>query len=696
MNLNNLNLIDGIQFMPVRKDKRPIHNNWQEVKTKYDMSNCEAVGIVCGSISGNLEAIDFDLKYDTTGTLMNDYIQAVNNISPNLISKLVVQRTVSGGYHILYRCVEIEGNQKLANRHSTLDEKNKTYQSSLESKISELRSTVSQHGKNENEIFIEASVFAKRSSENDKVRVLIETRGEKGYIACAPTPGYELIQGSFENIPEINIEERSILFDVAFSFNSYFKNKEDRPQLNQQRKNYKGLSPSEDYDQRGDVVALLQSHGWTVKGRQGSKILLKRPGDSKAKTSGNFDEDKNWFSVFTTSTEFESQKPYKPYAVFAMLECGGDYSLVTKKLADLGYGTPLEKIREIQSEEVPSQIDMTDDEDLSFLATDEDFDDYINRWRTGNFEMGLTTGMPKLDNFFRFKKGNMVVVNGIDNVGKSSIVWFLFFLAAFLHGWKGIIFSAENHVGTIKKKMLEFFWCKKISELTDEEYKVANEFFKEHFRIIKNGQTMYNHKDFRNMLTKILKVFPANMALADPYNAFKLEKKTNSYDYHYEAASELKLFGERNNLSIWLNMHVNTTAARKKDDKGFTLAPGKEDSEMGVMFANKADEFITLHRLTDHEDDFKYTEFHVRKVKETETGGRPTPKFNPIYLMPVNNMSGFVQVDSKKSGDMGINPVLTHRENKENLKKFDIFTSKAVVSDLPPVINGGEDDTLPF
>lgn len=420
---------------------------------------------------------------------------------------------------------------------------------------------------------------------------------------------------------------------------------------------------------------------------------MRRPGDTSAKSSGNFDEEKNWFSVFSTSTEFEAQKPYKPYAVFCMLECGGDYSLVTKKLADLGYGTPLERIKEAQND-IPSIIDMTDDGDLSFLAEDSDYDEYIQKWRDGTFEMGLSTGSPELDKHFLFKKGNLVIVNGIDNVGKSIMIWYLMFLAALLHGWKSIIFSSENKVGAVKKKIMEFYWCKSIDRMTEEEYKEANAFFKDHFKCIKNGEKLYNYRDFLNMITKILKVFPADAVLGDPYNSFKVESK-QTYEYHYEAASEMKLFNERNNISMFLNTHVGTQGARKKDNDGYTVAPGKEDTEMGVMFANKADDFLTFHRLTDHDTEFMYTELHVRKIKETETGGRPTPKYRPIYFRSLEGLVGFIQVNSKSISEIGMNPVTTWRNNKNNMEKFDVFKSRGITIDLPEVKNG-PDDAAPF
>src|SRR5690606_35717648 len=152
------------------------------------------------------------------------------------------------------------------------------------------------------------------------------------------------------------------------------------------KKTVKGLTPFEDYNDRADVVQLLISHGWTYVYERSGNVMLRRPGQTTADTSGNFDRDKNWFSVFSTSTEFEPMKAYQPYAVFAILECNGDYSAAAKKLIDLGYGDKEEEVRSPKMD-IPSSIDTTDD-DYSFLSTEEDEREYLKSWLQGTFEMG--------------------------------------------------------------------------------------------------------------------------------------------------------------------------------------------------------------------------------------------------------------------------------------------------------------------
>jgi len=73
----------------------------------------DAICIVCGSVSGNLEMIDFDLG----GEAFDAWKQAVNKQMPGLLDRLVIETTPSGGFHVVYRCDEaVSGNMKLASR----------------------------------------------------------------------------------------------------------------------------------------------------------------------------------------------------------------------------------------------------------------------------------------------------------------------------------------------------------------------------------------------------------------------------------------------------------------------------------------------------------------------------------------------------------------------------------------------------
>jgi len=663
MNYNDLNSIEGLQFIPVNSMKQPLVKDWQTTVKKHDLSNCDAVGLVCGKPSGNIEVIDIDEKYSLDGKLFANYKRLIHEIDPNLLAKMVVQKTKNNGYHLIYRCAEIGGNMKLANRSTTDAEKEETFKKTYEAEVVK--------GKDHSK----ATETAQKSKINDRVRVLIETRGLGGQIVCNPSAGYEFIFGDLYSINEITVDERETLMGIARQFNEtiseFIAPKVVGPKL-------KGLSPFEDYNNRGDVVALLESHGWTVVRRQGQKTIFLRPGQVSSQSSGNYDASKKWFSVFTTSSEFEPEKAYMPYAVFAVLECRGDFSEASRKLLDLGYGEKQEEKKQAPSTRViTSRVDV-DDNDYSFLAKPSDYDGYLKMVMDGTLPMGLSTGSPSLDKHFLFKEGNLVMTNGIDNTGKSVFTWYLCLLAAMYHGWKGIIFSSENTLGSFMRKMIQFYWGKPLvghNAMSQSEYQIAKTFIENHFSLIKAQEDLYNYKDIINMVKKALKMKKFNYGMIDPYNSLKIDlsgfSKLSTHEYHYEALSEIKAFGQQNNFGWFVNHHAVTAAARTKDgEKKYQLAPNKADTEGGQKVANKADDFITIHRITQHPTDWMVTEIHVRKIKDTETGGRPTPLEMPVKFEMYNQGCGFIE----RLEDSGrpIDPVSNwHYMREPKLQKID-------------------------
>lgn len=257
--------------------------------------NAAGIAVICGGISGGLEIIDVDLKYNIRDGLYERFTEL---IGPEIMDKLYVVRTKSGGYHFYYRCEVVEGNQKLCNRYKTDEEL--------------------------------------KENPSGKVVCVIETRGEGGYVIAPPSDGYEVIS-THRIIPTISIDERETIISAARSMNEVFEEKIVDARQKPEPKEY-GLSPFDDYNNRGDLIGLLEKHGWVAVSESGDKVHFRRPGNTTAKTSGNFDRKLNWFSVFTTNSIFEPEKGYRPYAVYAILEAGGDFRKAARMLSDEGYG----------------------------------------------------------------------------------------------------------------------------------------------------------------------------------------------------------------------------------------------------------------------------------------------------------------------------------------------------------------------
>jgi hypothetical protein len=295
----------GLSVIPVKSDKSPAIRSWSpyqkkcmvtsEVQSYFNKPDANGIGIICGAVSGNLEVIDVDLKYDKSGLLGKELEQLIKESLPEVFKKLVVANTINKGWHLLYRCDVIEGNQKLA--------------------------------------------------ANSDGEVLIETRGEGGYIIASPTPGYQFISSQISEIPTITKEERELLFLIARSFDETEKT-EDGIYGYQDDED----SPFGDFNSRADVPKMLIDHGWEITGKRNEAIYFKRPGKQGSGVSASWHINKKVFYPFTTSTEFVAGKGYSPTGVFTFLECGGDYSVASRKLIELGFG---EKVQTMQDKKLP-------------------------------------------------------------------------------------------------------------------------------------------------------------------------------------------------------------------------------------------------------------------------------------------------------------------------------------------------------
>ena len=283
----------GLSVLPaVKAMKRPSIGSWKkwsarlpaEVEVEaWFSNNPDAVCIVAGSVSGNLECIDFDAH----GEL---YPKWKDSIAPEVFERLVVERTPSGGFHVLYRCKDaVEGNKKLA-----------------------------------------------QGMRGGKKTTLIETRGEGGLFLCAPSEGYEIIQGSFAELPVFDREARERLLLAAEALNECVD--EIKPQEATQGENSAFLlKPGDDWCVRGDIHPILTAHGWKYLGtKPDGNELWQRPGKSGDGNSATFNG--SVFCVFSTNAAPFEAKGYSKFHVYALLEHNGDFTAAAKALLEMGYG----------------------------------------------------------------------------------------------------------------------------------------------------------------------------------------------------------------------------------------------------------------------------------------------------------------------------------------------------------------------
>ncbi len=304
-------LAAGLCVLPARRDQKRPTVSWKAYQSRrptgaeigaWFANGHDALCILAGAVSRNTEMLDFDRRAE----LHEPWCAKVRAAAPGLLERLVVSRTQRDGRHVYYRCEDgVSGNLKLAQRKG-----------------------------------------------DDGIETLIETRGEGGLFLCSPTEGYEVLQGSLCSMPVLTGEERDILLRCASELNQYEPPAMNGPAtgaparatLAQDGRSPLGsppgppaphARPGDDFNARGDVRAILEAHGWT-RFKPGDNEEWCRPGKSGACSATL--KDGNFFVFSSNASPFEQRGSYKHFAVYAMLECGGDFEQAARCLREAGFG----------------------------------------------------------------------------------------------------------------------------------------------------------------------------------------------------------------------------------------------------------------------------------------------------------------------------------------------------------------------
>ena len=284
------------------------------------------------------------------------------------------------------------------------------------------------------------------------------------------------------------------------------------------------------------------------------------------------------------------------------------------------------------------------------IARSGDIMNYLEKARKGLIPESSKFGCPEIDDYLRFKKGNFIVVTGHANVGKTHTILFLMLMHSLKNGTKWLVYSSENDVNSISRKLIEFLDCRQIQYIEEKNFYRHLDFINGHFQFIDN-ESLFDVFSLLETAEEMYDEWPFDGMLIDPYNSLTINQKklgkVSTHDYHYEATSHIRVFCKKFNATLILNTHPSTEALRKIHYKGHPyeghpIPPMASDVEGGGKFVNRSDEFIVIHRYTQHETDWIFSDIHIRKVKELESGGRPTPLDQPIRLESMKYNTGFI------------------------------------------------------
>jgi len=300
--------VSGLSVIPIRSDgtKAPAIPSWKPYQDRiaapaeiieWFKDEGYGLGVLGGKVSGNLEILDFDDA--ETAKAFGKLVQGKG--MDELVKRLPLVMTPSGGTHLYYRCPMIEGHLLLA----------------------------------------------QRPVPGERPEILIETRGKGNYALGPKSPvechelqkPYELKRGDLAAIPTITVPEREFLLNTARSLNEYVK----------PTKQFTSPSPSGGHDDRpGDRFnatatweQILTPNGWVVDHHQGEETHWRRPGKERGSSATTNHDGNDLFYCFSSNGHpFESDTGYEKFTAYTLLNHPGDPSAASLELVRQGYGSP--------------------------------------------------------------------------------------------------------------------------------------------------------------------------------------------------------------------------------------------------------------------------------------------------------------------------------------------------------------------
>jgi hypothetical protein len=292
---------NGFSIIPCGDNKAPV-GAWKKYQTEQRTPEqvvaltSPKFGIVTGF--NNLEVIDVDLKVFATlkeqKEFWDEYLGFLKDNIDEFDKKFVIKKTLNKGYHILYKCISIKGNTKIA--------KLKGHTSAL-----------------------------------------IESRGIGGMV-IAYQDTLTLI--NYHQIQEITEEERDILWSCSRTYN-YVNEVVLEPKKNKVEFQDTEIACWDDYNSKTDIFDVIGTD-FTIVANHSKKYVIKRHGASSPHSGYVYKEDNRMY-LFSTGSIYPHEKQISPFVAYAWKNHNGDFSETAKDLYQKGYGSRLKsKIKSLK------------------------------------------------------------------------------------------------------------------------------------------------------------------------------------------------------------------------------------------------------------------------------------------------------------------------------------------------------------
>lgn len=239
----------------------------------------------------------------------------------------------------------------------------------------------------------------------------------------------------------------------------------------------------------------------------------------------------------------------------------------------------------------------------------EDVKDEALRIFNNGYESAMTTYIHELDVHFKFKRGEITLLSGIGNYGKSTFMKYLLLLQVLYDGRKFAFFSPEdNPAAEFYHDLVEICMAQRctpdsLNRPSQSEYERWYDFISQHIFYVYPKTVAPTPDYIKERFLELIIKEKIDGCIIDPFNQL-----TNDYASHGGRSdkylefllSDFSRFAQTNQTLFIIVAHPK--AMRKEKDNPNYPEPDVFDIADGAMWNNKMDNILIYHRPYHGED----------------------------------------------------------------------------------------------
>ncbi|KAJ7947418.1 twinkle-like protein, chloroplastic/mitochondrial [Quillaja saponaria] len=258
-----------------------------------------------------------------------------------------------------------------------------------------------------------------------------------------------------------------------------------------------------------------------------------------------------------------------------------------------------------------------------------DYSDEIDAYyhRTLGYECGVSTGWSALKDLYNVVPGELTIVTGVPNSGKSEWIDALICNLNERVGWKFALCSMENKVREHARKLLEkhikkpFFkarYAESVERMSIEELEKGKQWLSDTFYLIRcEDDSLPNIKWVLDLAKSAVLRHGVRGLVIDPYNELDHQRSVSQTETEYvsQMLTKIKRFAQHHGCHVWFVAHP------RQLHHWVGSPPNLYDISGSAHFINKCDNGIVIHRNRDPEaGPIDQVQVCVRKVRNKVAG----------------------------------------------------------------------------